>query len=213
MEIGAHDGIFLSNTRWLEQCFGWRGILVEGSPHNYKALLRSRRDASAKIHAAASCHEPATVNFTDDRLLAKLGLSGVPQHLDLLHGSKAASRGGISRVIAQQRYQTVAVPCRSVATIMHETHSYVDFFSLDTEGAEAQVLATANPSLFGVVKVETGYGHNGKEYSEKDREVARLLEAAGMRRVKALTHGERGRDHVFASQSVLRRCARGGSRR
>ena len=34
VEIGALDGVSLSNTLMLERCFGWGGLLVEASPKN-----------------------------------------------------------------------------------------------------------------------------------------------------------------------------------
>ena len=33
VELGAYDGITSSNTLVLEKCHGWRGVLIEGKPH------------------------------------------------------------------------------------------------------------------------------------------------------------------------------------
>ena len=43
VEIGALDGVRLSNTLMLERCFGWTGLLIEGSPVNFAELRRNRR--------------------------------------------------------------------------------------------------------------------------------------------------------------------------
>ncbi|KAK7022909.1 hypothetical protein SK128_016044 [Halocaridina rubra] len=43
VEIGAQDGLWLSNTWWLEATMGWRGLLVEGDPKNYANLRESPR--------------------------------------------------------------------------------------------------------------------------------------------------------------------------
>lgn len=42
LEIGALDGQFLSNLLFFESQMGWRGMCIEGSPHNYKSLVVNR---------------------------------------------------------------------------------------------------------------------------------------------------------------------------
>ena len=41
LEIGANDGRN-SNTRNLEHCLGWRGLLIEGQPTNFERLRKNR---------------------------------------------------------------------------------------------------------------------------------------------------------------------------
>ena len=43
VELGALDGWHGSNTLMLERCFGWTGLLIEASPHNFRNLQRSGR--------------------------------------------------------------------------------------------------------------------------------------------------------------------------
>ncbi|XP_053641416.1 uncharacterized protein [Cherax quadricarinatus] len=43
VEVGAQDGVWLSNTWWLEAARGWRGLLVEADPLNYHHLRNSPR--------------------------------------------------------------------------------------------------------------------------------------------------------------------------
>ena len=45
VEVGAQDGLWLSNTWWLEAVMGWRGLLIEADPHNYLKLKNSPRTA------------------------------------------------------------------------------------------------------------------------------------------------------------------------
>ena len=49
LEIGALDGLVVSNTLAFERAFDWRGILVEGHPHNSRAL---RSNAPKRKNAA-----------------------------------------------------------------------------------------------------------------------------------------------------------------
>ena len=42
IELGASDGITLSNTYLLEKEFGWKGICAEPVPVKYEALCKNR---------------------------------------------------------------------------------------------------------------------------------------------------------------------------
>ena len=42
VDIGAHDGITLSNTYILEKEYGWTGICIEPMEHEYKKLEACR---------------------------------------------------------------------------------------------------------------------------------------------------------------------------
>ncbi|XP_042223517.1 uncharacterized protein LOC121867576 isoform X2 [Homarus americanus] len=43
VEVGAQDGLWLSNSWWLEAVRGWQGLLVEADPLNYLQLRASPR--------------------------------------------------------------------------------------------------------------------------------------------------------------------------
>lgn len=42
LEIGANDGVFLSNSLFFETQMAWRGLCVEASPATFRALARNR---------------------------------------------------------------------------------------------------------------------------------------------------------------------------
>ena len=62
LEIGANNG-FASNTRHLEFCLGWSGLLVEGHPKNIALLRKSR--PNALILASAVCASHGSVGFSE----------------------------------------------------------------------------------------------------------------------------------------------------
>ena len=65
VELGALDGRQYSNTIVLEQCFNWRGVLVEANPSNFARLLQSRRRAVC-IHSAVCAEANVSINVTID---------------------------------------------------------------------------------------------------------------------------------------------------
>lgn len=162
LEIGAFNGVELSNTHLLEKCFGWRGLLIEANPRNFAALNTSTRVAT-KVHSAvcpgggdgaggsAGGGAGATVEMTiggsikPEWMVTSKVVGGRTAHGDTAtHGSERGSR-----------VQTVRVPCAPLRRLMHE-HGYkhMDFLSLDVEGGELDVLQTVSPSAFGLVMVE-----------------------------------------------------------
>ena len=62
-EMGALDGLDITNTLSLETAFGWRGVLIEAGPVNFGDLLRNR-PSQLLIHAAV-CSRPQLVHFVE----------------------------------------------------------------------------------------------------------------------------------------------------
>lgn len=96
---------------------------------------------------------------------------------------------------------TVSVPCDTLSNVLarHRT-SEVDFFSLDVEGHETEVLLSLrNRSAIKVLVAEAGP-------PEKDKQVRALLAEAGLHRQVALEMGRDPRNHVFVRRDVQRAC-------
>ena len=166
LETGALDGLTYSVSWLFERALGWRAVHVEASENNYAALLRNR-PAALNIHAAL-CREPASV------------------HLVAQSGDKQAV-GGIFEFMAEGFRNRIwpgvgvdalpAVACLPLAPLLALFGiTHVDFWVLDVEGAELEVLRATDFSKvsFGAIVIETD-GHA----ADKDREVVTLLEAQG----------------------------------
>lgn len=53
VELGAYDGVQLSNTIMLERCFNFTGLLIEANPPNFERMRQSSgRTRSAMVHSA-----------------------------------------------------------------------------------------------------------------------------------------------------------------
>jgi len=49
LDIGAFDGVYYSNSYYLEKKLGWTGLLIEADPIYYKKLLKCRTAKSINI--------------------------------------------------------------------------------------------------------------------------------------------------------------------
>jgi FkbM family methyltransferase len=128
VEVGAYDGVVLSNTFFLET-IGWRGILVE--PHPEKAgRCRENRPRATVFECAAVGRGTGThVTF------------------DLVEGGEVYSTSAMSPE-HQARLQTyglkarqIVVAARTLDSILEEAQlPRLDYVSIDVEGAELEVL-------------------------------------------------------------------------
>ena len=163
VELGALDGVSLSNTIMLERCFNWTGLLIEASPRNFAGLRNAPRTA-AKVHSAV-CNQPGTLRFADVR-------GPVAGQLDVRPmGARTSPTPG------SQRTGGVEVPCAPLGAMMaeHKLRSPA-FLSLDVEGAEEHVLRTVDPRTFSVVVIERSAFD-----APKNARVHVLMTTAGMR--------------------------------
>ena len=51
LEIGAYNGVWMSNTLLFEETYGWTGLLVEANPRLFDECVRHRRKAT-RVKAA-----------------------------------------------------------------------------------------------------------------------------------------------------------------
>ena len=118
IEVGAYDGVWSSNTKLLEECYGWTGILIEPSELSFKQLQENRPLARSFQCALGSFEE------------------------DGIYGYGDFDGGAMSSLIGRtNRPQIYAVHIRSLQSVLDECGlHHVHFLSLDTEGYELNIL-------------------------------------------------------------------------
>jgi len=131
VDIGANDGVNQSTTWYFEKTLNWRGILIEPLPHIYNELIKNRNSENHFYNCAAvsKTYKKNKINlsYNEDTLRAKL------QFLDEKNKDK----------------RTIKVKTQTLENIFKKTipsKKIIDFFSLDVEGAEFEVLRGINYS-------------------------------------------------------------------
>lgn len=121
IEVGANDGIHLSNTYLLEKNFGWTGVLVECDPDILYNLHQNRPD-SIIINKACYSESNLTLSFMSDNDSTMSGLN---------------SSGNTS---------VQSISLNDICDHVNE----IDYISLDIEGYELNALSTFNFDKYNV---------------------------------------------------------------
>jgi len=126
VELGGRDGLLHSNTRFYEECLGWKGAMLEAKPGEYASLCRNRPEV-ASFNMAAGCQEVKKMDFVGN---SGSGSSGLADFMTAEHRQKWNKGGTTSTVDCGPLDDALAA--RGIRE--------VDLLSLDVEGAEFHVL-------------------------------------------------------------------------
>ena len=152
VDIGAHDGVSLSNTYFFEKELDWTGICVEPMPEIFERL---------KANRSAVCIQGCISDQVGSKQFLQISgpvemLSGLldkydPRHLDRIN-RELLGEGGYSELIDVQCY---------LLNDLLEEHGidHINFLSVDTEGGEFEILSSIDFSRvkIDVITVENNY--------------------------------------------------------
>lgn len=121
VEIGANDGFNLSNTIYLEECFGWRGILIEANPAYLSELSKRKATVVNKAVAASD----GVFEFIDAGLYG-----GVASTIDPVHA------------VHTDNANKIKVQATTLDKILRENKAprNINFISIDVEGGELPIV-------------------------------------------------------------------------
>ena len=158
VEIGAYDGINMSNTYLLEYCYDWKGILVECNPYWFSKLIENRPNC-INLKSAVFNEDDNIMEFIDDDTGGCSGFVITNSHSHILNK------------------KIINVETKKLTTILNNCNApnFIEFLSLDTEGSEYEILACHDfdKYLFGYICVE----HNFIEINRI--KIRTLLESKG----------------------------------
>lgn len=156
VDIGAYDGVTISNTLMMERERDWTGICIEPLPDVFVQLQKNRRCIC--LQACIGNREEGEVEFLavqSDAYWTRM-LSGVLSEYDPRHLARVDQEldqfGGSKGVIR--------VPMRHLHGVLHEHGiGHVDYLSIDTEGSELLILRSTILSAIGnpCITIENNY--------------------------------------------------------
>jgi hypothetical protein len=123
IECGANDGVNQSNTWYYEKKLNWRGVLIEPVPEVFKQLKKNRKSENLFFNNVLK-------SFNDKR-----------KYIRLIYDKKDSL---ITKIESKKNKNTYSF--RSRAKTLNEILTIskapkkIDFFSLDVEGDEINVL-------------------------------------------------------------------------
>ena len=129
VDIGAHDGQFLSNTLWLERQHNWTGLLIEANPELCEKIDKLKRH----VWRLCACLSNSQNHVT---FIKGNAVGGILDHIDHHH---------IKMLDPKNK---VVVPCFNLEQVLNEIGAnHIDFYSLDVEGAEMAILESLRKGL------------------------------------------------------------------
>jgi FkbM family methyltransferase len=171
VDVGAHDGVSISNSLFFEKELNWTGICVEPIPKVFEKLKNNRKCICLET---AVGNETGTVSFTLNTGYTEM-LSGITKLYDPLHVQR------INREISQFSGGTtqIQVSIRKLSDVFEEHNiKVIDYLSIDTEGAELEIIKGIN---FNNVHINViGYEANYRG-SPEHLETRKILENNGFK--------------------------------
>jgi FkbM family methyltransferase len=156
IEVGAYDGYTYSNTFALEEYHGCKCILVEPSFINVRTIYNNRPNAS--VHRLA-----VLPNFGVCEFVGHTPVSGVKHELSDAYMDQWKLR-------EVETYKVMSAPLSVITQI--ENIDYIDFISIDVQGAEFFVLGSMNWEIpIGTICIELE--GQRKDYDESCRGILR----------------------------------------
>jgi FkbM family methyltransferase len=160
IDIGANDGMRSSNTYLFEK-IGWKGICIEPIPDLFKVLTENRKCDCYNV--AISDKNNEDVEFI--RAAGVEALSGLKNEMTEFHKERIVREKGEIQII---KVKTITF---DELMSYHQNIDYIDFLSIDVEGAEMSILKAIDfkKYKFGLITVENneeipGDGERMKKY-------------------------------------------------
>jgi FkbM family methyltransferase len=130
LDVGAYDGVHLSNTRCLMEA-GWTGVCLEPSPFAYPWLAKNvEKFPGVEAVEAAIVPDTSSVNGKVRFWAVEDALSTTdPRHKAIIEGYNSSIK-----------YQEITVPAMKWTKFLEAHPGPYDFINIDVEGMNWEVL-------------------------------------------------------------------------
>ena len=141
VDIGAHDGVSFSNSKFFEE-LGWKGVCVEPNSQIFNKLENNRNSSTQCIMKAIS-NKKSTESFTSIQHIDNKNditdmLSGLTDTFNI------KAREDIDKLKNDSNYKVSEIKLETDLFSSLIPHKEIDYLSIDTEGNELEILKTIN---------------------------------------------------------------------
>jgi len=152
VDVGAYDGIDISNTYHFEKDLNWTGICIEPSPQSFELLKQNR---SCIIENCAISDIEKEIDFINVTGWGASGSAFNDTNTKILDTIKEMVKvhGGT--------YEIIKIPAYRLETILYKYNiRIVDYCSIDVEGHELNVIKSINWNKFYIkyITIENSMG-------------------------------------------------------
>ena len=172
LDIGANDGIFLSNSYFFEKEKAWTGLCVEPNPDIYQKLINFR------ICFTENC---CISDKEEDLIFRKVSgdlslLSGIINFFYDGHLQRIENE----RAITGDTYEDIVVKGKKINSLLEKNNlTNIDYCSIDTEGAEMIILKSIDFEKVNILAFSV-------ENNTKDDSAKNYLETKGYKCFKSV---------------------------
>ena len=145
IDIGANDGMRLSNSLLLERYFCWNGLLVEPNAKAFKSLQSSR--SNIKINYAVSDKSDSMVKFKE----YKNSLRSCIFEKDTERYNQAFDIKTIQTITLTEIFKRFCLP------------KQIEYLSIDTEGNEYEIIKDFDFNIYNVKTISIEHNHDLKK--------------------------------------------------
>lgn len=164
LDIGANDGIAISNTYFFEKELGWKGMCVEPYKKKYDDLIKNRN---------CICINGCIADFNGKGIF--LEIDGYPSMLSGLinkYDERHLKRIDYEIALFGGSKKETEVDCFIINDLLEENKLYnIDYTSIDVEGPELDILKTIDFDKFNfnVFSIENNYRTNAIKSFMKEK--------------------------------------------
>jgi FkbM family methyltransferase len=163
VDIGAHNGVTINNTKFFEDSLNWTGVCIEPIPDIFEQLQRNRK---------AICIQGCIAKQEGTAQFIKFSGGYYGEMFSGLSDSYAVSSFEYFKKEGLQ-YEIIDVRCYLLNNILEKNGIYhIDYLSIDTEGAELDILKSIDFKKFDIDVI-------GVENNTNTPKIARFLAYKG----------------------------------
>ena len=164
VDIGANDGVTISNSYYFEKQLDWSGVAIEPLPSAFEKLQENR-----DCYLVNGCVSPDSKKA---KLIEMGGSANMLSTLEENNTGLTARRLRRNKFRHKTQARTIDVDCFTFSDVMERFGvQKIDFLSVDTEGGELDILKSIDFGVYSIsaISVENNYyTHDIRRFLESE---------------------------------------------